>query len=99
MTDRVLVTGATGFIAQHCLLQLLEAGYEARGTARSPGRTAEVAATLSPHLSDAARGRLESFDVVRADLTSDDGWTDAVAGCRYVLHVASPLPRGAVKDE
>jgi nucleoside-diphosphate-sugar epimerase len=99
MSDRVLVTGATGFIAQHCLLQLLEAGYEVRGTARSAGRTADVIAILSPHLSDAARGRLDTLDVVAADLTSDEGWQSAVTGCRYVMHVASPLPRGVVKDE
>ena len=99
MTDRVLVTGATGFIAQHCLLQLLEAGYEVCGTARSANRTAEVVAILSPHLSDDARSRLGTFDIVAADLTSDEGWTRAVEGCRYVLHVASPLPRGVVKDE
>jgi nucleoside-diphosphate-sugar epimerase len=99
MTDRVLVTGATGFIAQHCVLQLLEAGYRVRGTARTANRTAEVAAILSPHLSEGARERLESLDVVAADLTSDDGWGDAVAGCRFVMHVASPLPRGVVKDE
>jgi dihydroflavonol-4-reductase len=47
MTDRVLVTGATGFIAQHCMLQLLEAGYEVRGTARSANRAADVVAILS----------------------------------------------------
>jgi nucleoside-diphosphate-sugar epimerase len=99
MTDRVLVTGATGFIAQHCMLQLLEAGYEVRGTARTSGRTSEVVATLSPHLSVDARGRLGALDVVAADLTSDTGWTDAVEGCRFVMHVASPLPRGAAKDE
>jgi nucleoside-diphosphate-sugar epimerase len=99
MTDRVLVTGATGFIAQHCLLQLLEAGYDVRGTARSADRTAEVKAILSPHLSDAARAQLDDFVVVAADLTSDDGWQSAVEGCRYVMHVASPLPRGVVKDE
>jgi nucleoside-diphosphate-sugar epimerase len=99
MTDRILVTGATGFIAQHCLLQLLEAGYEVRGTARSASRTDEVVTILSPHLSDDARGRLNSFDVVAADLTNDDGWNEAVEGCRFVLHVASPLPRGVVKDE
>jgi dihydroflavonol-4-reductase len=57
MTDRVLVTGATGFIAQHCMLQLLEAGYEVRGTARSANRAADVVAILSPHLSDATRSR------------------------------------------
>jgi dihydroflavonol-4-reductase len=99
MTDRVLVTGATGFIAQHCLLQLLEAGYDVRGTARSADRPAEVIAILSPHLSDTARGRLSGLEVVAADLTSDDGWPRAVAGCRFVMHVASPLPRGVVKDE
>jgi dihydroflavonol-4-reductase len=99
MADRVLVTGATGFIAQHCLLQLLEGGYDVRGTARSEGRSAEVAAILAPHLSDDARARLDGLDVVEADLTSDDGWRDAVEDCRYVLHVASPLPRGAVNDD
>ena len=99
MTDRVLVTGATGFIAQHCILQLLEAGYEVRGTARSADRTVEVVAILSPHLSEDARSRLGMLDVVAADLTSDDGWSRAVEGCRYIMHVASPLPRGVVKDE
>jgi dihydroflavonol-4-reductase len=99
MSDRVLVTGATGFIAQHCMLQLLDAGYDVRGTARSAGRSAEVSTILSPHLGDAARARLDDLDVVAADLTSDDGWNAAVEGCRYVMHVASPLPRGVVKDE
>ena len=99
MTDRVLVTGATGFIAQHCMLQLLEAGYEVRGTARSANRAADVVAILSPHLSDAARGRLDALEVVAADLTRDDGWRGAVEGCRFVMHIASPLPKGVVKDE
>ncbi len=99
MTDRVLVTGVTGFIAQHCVLQLLEAGYEVRGTARSVARRSEVVAVLSPHLSEAARARLDAFDVVAADLTGDAGWAEAVKDCRFVMHVASPLPREVVKDE
>ena len=101
MTDRVLVTGATGFIAQHCMLQLLDAGYDVRGTARSADRTRRgrrdlVARTSATPARDAARS---ACDVVAADLTSDDGWRDAVEGCRFVMHVASPLPRGAAKDE
>jgi len=99
MADRVLVTGATGFIAQHCVVQLLEAGYVVRGTARDAGRRGDVVAVLSSHLSDTARQGLDSLEVVAADLTSDEGWPDAVEGCRFVLHVASPLPRGTVKDE
>jgi dihydroflavonol-4-reductase len=81
------------------MLQLLEAGYEVRGTARSANRAADVVAILSPHLSDAARGRLDALEVVAADLTRDDGWRGAVEGCRFVMHIASPLPKGVVKDE
>ena len=98
--DTVLVTGATGFIAQHCILRLLEAGYRVRGTARSTGRTGEIAAVLLPHLSNAARDRVgDDFAVVAADLTSDNGWDAAVAGCRFVLHVASPIPRTPPKND
>jgi dihydroflavonol-4-reductase len=99
VAERVLVTGATGFIAQHCLLQLLDAGYLVRGTARSPGRTREIADLLAPHLGEIGLTRLADFEVVAADLTSDDGWDEAVADCRYVLHVASPLPRAAAKND
>lgn len=99
MPDRVLVTGATGFIAQHCILQLLEAGYLVRGTARSAGRTQEIVDILEPHLSEAGKVRLPDLDVVAADLTKDEGWEEAVMDCRYVLHVASPLPRAAAKND
>jgi dihydroflavonol-4-reductase len=99
MADQVLVTGATGFIAQHCMLQLLDAGYDVRGTTRSSASRDEVIADLAPHVSDATRSRLDSMQVFSADLLSDGGWSKAVEGCRYVLHVASPLPRGAAKDE
>jgi len=98
--SKVLVTGATGFIAQHCIIQLLEAGYTVRGTARSRHGADGIALTLSPHLSPSARQRLETtFQLVEADLLKDDGWDDAVEGCRYVLHVASPIPRVPPKNE
>jgi dihydroflavonol-4-reductase len=93
----VLVTGATGFIAQHCILQLLEAGYHVRGTARSSGQTQEIADILVPHLSGVGKQQLLDFDVVAVDLTRDEGWKEAVTDCRFVLHVASPLPRSAAK--
>lgn len=100
MPDTVVVTGATGFIAQHCVLQLLEAGYQVRGTARIAGRTPEVASILAPHLSEMARARLaDEFDVVTANLSSDEGWEEAVRGARFVLHLASPFPPDSPKDE
>jgi len=94
MADKVLVTGASGFIAQHVTLQLLEAGFDVRGTLRSMRRAEEVRAVLAPRHPAAAR-----IDFVEADLGADAGWTAAVAGCRYVQHVASPFPAVHPKDE
>ena len=100
MSDTVLVTGASGFVAQHCILQLLEAGYDVRGTLRHADRESEVRRVLDEHLSSAARSRLpDSFSVAVADLTADEGWPAAATGCRFVLHVASPLPLAQPKDE
>ncbi|MCA9632452.1 MAG: aldehyde reductase [Myxococcales bacterium] len=84
----VLVTGASGFVAMHCILQLLEAGYSVRGTVRNPQRTTQVEAALKAHGADTSR-----LSFVVADLTSDAGWSEAMRSVTYVLHVASPLPR------
>lgn len=84
----ILVTGGSGFIASHCILQLLNAGYRVRTTVRSRVREADVRATLRE--GGAEPGDRLSF--VSADLAMDAGWPEAVAGCGYVLHGASPTP-------
>jgi nucleoside-diphosphate-sugar epimerase len=96
MTGGVLVTGGTGFIGVHCLIQLLRAGYETRATVRDLGRERDVLAMLRQGGADEAGSRLTLF---QADLNSDAGWAEAVAGCDYVLHVASPFPSRVPKDE
>jgi dihydroflavonol-4-reductase len=93
----VLVTGATGYIARHCVVQALDAGYTVRGTARSVTSLAQLKADLTPYLVDPTS--IERFSLVAANLTSDDGWSDATHGARYVLHVASPIPAAPPKDE
>lgn len=93
----VLVTGATGYIARHVVVQLLDAGHTVRGTARSASALDTLRADLAPFLGDPAS--LDRFSVVVADLTADDGWDDAVRGCTYVLHVASPIPGAPPKHE
>jgi dihydroflavonol-4-reductase len=93
---RVLVTGGTGFVAAHCLLQLLAAGHDTHTTVRNLSREGEVRAMLSRGGAGEVGKRLSVF---AADLTSDGGWADAVAGCDYVLHVASPFPSTVPKDE
>jgi nucleoside-diphosphate-sugar epimerase len=86
--ELVLVTGGSGFVGAHCILQLLEAGYRVRTTVRSLARETDVREML-------ARGGAQAdvaLEFVAADLTKDDGWPEAVAGVSYVLHVASPFP-------
>ncbi|HEY3813815.1 MAG TPA: aldehyde reductase [Caulobacteraceae bacterium] len=90
----VLVTGGTGFVGSHCLVALLNAGHKARTTVRKLNREADVRAMLTRAGVDAG-DRLSFF---AADLESDAGWAEAVAGCDYVLHVASPFPLDAPKD-
>jgi nucleoside-diphosphate-sugar epimerase len=93
--ESVLVTGGSGFIGSHCILQLLDAGYRVRTTVRSPQREAGVRATLETGGADAG----EALSFAAADLMSDTGWAEAVAGCDFVLHVASPFPQSAPKHE
>ena len=90
----VLVTGASGFIAMHCILKLLEKGYKVRGTLRSPERETGLRKTFMKHTS--VNDRLE---FITTNLKTDAGWDDAVKGCQYVLHVASPFPSQPPKHE
>ena len=90
MNRTVMVTGGTGFIAQYCILALLEAGYRVRTTVRSLAREAEVRSQLKS--GGAEPGNRLSFVV--ADLSADAGWAEATAGCAYVMHGASPTPTG-----
>jgi nucleoside-diphosphate-sugar epimerase len=92
---QVLVTGGTGFVGIHCILQLLQKGYAVKTTVRNLNKKEEVYAMLR-------EGGITSFEqltFIQADLTKDDGWDEAVRDCIYVLHVASPISLSAPKDE
>jgi nucleoside-diphosphate-sugar epimerase len=91
----VLVTGGSGFIGSHTTLQLLAAGHKVRVTVRNLAREPEVRALLKAGGIDAG----ERVSFVAADLESDEGWPQAVAGCDFVLHVASPFPATIPKNE
>lgn len=96
--ELVVVTGGTGFVGAHCIVQLLEAGYRVRATVRSLSRAGEVR-ELARAGGAGAAAAADDIEVVAADLMHDDGWPEAVDGARYVLHVASPFPVRQPKDE
>jgi nucleoside-diphosphate-sugar epimerase len=91
----VLVTGGSGFIGSHCILQLLAAGHTVRTTVRDLNRERDVRALL--RTGGAEPGDRLTFTA--ADLMKNAGWADAVAGCEFVLHVASPFPAKLPKHE
>lgn len=85
---KVLVTGISGFIAKHITRELLDQGYEVRGSIRSDKRKAEVEAIFP----DA------SIEFVALDLTKDEGWETALDGVDVLLHTASPFPQESPED-
>jgi nucleoside-diphosphate-sugar epimerase len=90
----VLVTGGTGFLGGWCIASLLGRGYEVRATVRDLARERAVRDAVRAAGVDAD----SRLTVLASDLTSDAGWSDGAAGCRYVLHVASPFPPTQPKD-
>ncbi|RDL49231.1 hypothetical protein BLJAPNOD_00328 [Ensifer sp. M14] len=93
--DTVLVTGIGGFLASHVGLQLLKHGYRVRGSLRNMGKCEAIRSQLGAQ----APGELQRLGFVQADLDSDEGWREAVEGCRYVIHTASPFPPGFPENE
>ena len=90
---KVLVTGASGFIAEHCIIELLKNGYSVKGSLRSMNREQEVRDAIKTGASD------ENLEFCKLDLLEDDGWEDAMWDCDYLMHVASPFVIEDPKDE
>ena len=93
--DTVLVTGGSGYIGGWCIARLLNDGFRVRTTVRDLGREADVRRALATLAPAASSDRLDFF---AADLDRDEGWNEAAEGCRYVLHVASPVSLEARRD-
>lgn len=97
-TKTVLVTGASGFIAKHIVLRLLNEGYNVVGSLRSPARADEVINAVTPRLARTDK-LAERLQFVTLDLTKDAGWEDAMEGVDALFHTASPFPMVQPDDE
>jgi dihydroflavonol-4-reductase len=95
MAQRVLVTGATGFVGKWTVIEALRAGYTVRGTVRGEGRADSVRKAVAAQLGDNAAERL---DFAVTDLMSDAGWGEALTGIDAVMHVAAAVRADEPKD-
>ena len=93
--ELVLVTGGSGFVGAHCIVQLLNKGYRVRTSVRNLSKKPAVLGMLK----EGGAKDIDQVEFVAAELDKDEGWADAVRGCTYVLHVASPLSIGVPKTE
>ena len=92
-TKTALVTGGSGFLGGWCVVELLRRGYSVRTTVRDLGRETQVRDAVGSQVDPGDR-----LTVLAADLLKDEGWHQAVQGCDFVLHVASPFPPVQPKD-
>jgi dihydroflavonol-4-reductase len=91
---KVLVTGISGYVGQHCAAELLKRGYAVRGSVRRLSKTDEVVKGIGKEIDP--KGNLEFCEL---DLMKDEGWDKALEGCDFLLHVASPFVVKEPKDE
>ena len=86
MTDKVLLTGISGWIAKHTTIELLNKGYEVLGTVRNKDLIDQTKETIKKH------APIEKLSFIELDLLKDDGWDESAKGCKYIFHIASPFP-------
>lgn len=91
----VVVTGGSGFIAVHIILQLLQQGYAVRTTVRSLKKVD----LIHNMLTTGGQTDFSNLEIVEADLTTDKNWDQVMADATYAVQVASPTPTLNFKNE
>ena len=94
MNKKVLLTGISGYIGNHCAVELLKNGYSVRGSVRSLSKKEKVIEAITKEIDPN-----DNLEFCELDLLEDKGWDKAMEGCEFVLHVASPFINIEPKDE
>ena len=94
MNKKVLLTGISGYIGNHCAVELLKNGYSVRGSLRNLSKSQKVINAIKKEVDPK-----DNLEFCELDLLSDDGWDDAMKGCEFVMHVSSPFINIEPKDE
>ena len=92
---QVLVTGITGYIGSWVALMLLEQGYKVRGSVRDPSNQAK----LDPLKKSFGPEKFDKLEIVKGDLLDAESMREAVRGCQWVAHIASPFVFEEPTDE
>ncbi len=92
--EKVLVTGVSGFLGHHCAVELLKSGYYVKGSLRDLNKKSEVLNGIKKEIDPS-----QKLEFVKLDLLNNNGWDDAMKGCKYVLHVAAPFSVREPDDE
>lgn len=94
MRKKVLVTGVSGFVGQHCAVELLKNGYHVKGSLRDLAKGDQIKEAISKVVDPK-----DHLEFCKLDLTKDEGWEDAMKDCEFLLHVASPFFIKQTNDE
>ena len=94
MNKKVLLTGITGYIANHCAVELLKNGYSVRGSLRNISKSDKIVNVIKKEVDPK-----DNLEFCELNLLNDEGWKDAAKGCDFVMHVASPFINIEPKDE
>ena len=94
MNKKVLLTGISGYIANHCAVELLKNGYSVRGSLRNFSKSEKIINAIKKEVDPK-----DNLEFCELNLLNDKGWDDAAKGCDFVMHVASPFINIEPKDE
>ncbi len=94
MNKKVLLTGISGYIGNHCAVELLKNGYSVRGSLRNISKSEKIINAIKKEVDPK-----DNLEFCELNLLNDKGWDDAAKGCDFVMHVASPFINVEPKDE